>query len=361
MRSLRLRLTLWFGVSFVLVVAVFMAVTYVHLRHELIQERWERAHPDHPDWVLHGSFSESEVQDILHELIKLSLLYSIPFVVAALIASFFLAKKSLRPVADLNAQLQRLGARDLGRKLVLPEADAEFRDLLVHLNDLLGRLDRSFAQLNEYSAKVAHELRTPLTILRLKIEQAAGKIAPELAEEVQDELHRLTHYVEQSLLVARAEHGRLELQEGPTDLVPVLQDVTADFQLLCEQEGRELRFTGPPSARIRIDVRYARQVLHGLLGNALRHGRGPIHLRLHIRRRQLHCRIFNRRTRPPSTAQDNHTIGLRVIRAILDAHGDVQYRVRHDATRYLVHLTCPLTQESSATKNGPSHAPASGR
>jgi signal transduction histidine kinase len=345
MRSLRLRLTLWFGVSFVLAVAVFTAVTYVHLRHELVRERWERAHPDHPDWVLHGSYSEAEVQDITHELIKLSLLYSIPFVVAALITSFLLAKKSLRPVADLNAQLQRIGARDLGRKLTLPEADVEFRDLLLHLNDLLGRLDSSFTELNEYSAKVAHELRTPLTILRLKIEQAAGKIDPDLAEEVQDELHRLTHYVEQSLLIARAEHGKLVLHKAPTDLVPVLEDVVADFQLLCQQEGRAVRFTAPPSAWIQIDARYARQVLHGLLGNALRHGRGTIHLRLRLRGGQLHCRIFNRCSRPASSARDNHTIGLRVIRAILDAHGNVQYRVRCDTTRYLVHLACPLTED----------------
>ena len=33
-------------------------------RHELRVERWERAHPDHKDWTLHGSYSEAEVDDI---------------------------------------------------------------------------------------------------------------------------------------------------------------------------------------------------------------------------------------------------------------------------------------------------------
>jgi len=105
--------------------------------------------------------------------------------------------------------LQSIGPGTLGRKVELPEADEQFVSLLGHLNDMLGRLELSFSEMSEYAAKVAHELRTPLSIIRLKVEQSQGRIDAELAEELQEELLRLTHVVEQSLLIAKAEQGRL--------------------------------------------------------------------------------------------------------------------------------------------------------
>lgn len=56
------------------VIALFLSIAYWHLEHELRQEKWERVHPDHPDWILHGSYSDAEVRDIVGELIKSSLL-----------------------------------------------------------------------------------------------------------------------------------------------------------------------------------------------------------------------------------------------------------------------------------------------
>lgn len=57
-----------------MVIALFLSIAYWHLEHELRQEKWERVHPDHPDWILHGSYSDAEVRDIVGELIKSSLL-----------------------------------------------------------------------------------------------------------------------------------------------------------------------------------------------------------------------------------------------------------------------------------------------
>ena len=74
MNSLRWRIALWFTVSLLAVAAVFVAVTDLHLRHELRVEKWERTEPGQADWTLHGSYSEAEVDDIAGELWRLSLL-----------------------------------------------------------------------------------------------------------------------------------------------------------------------------------------------------------------------------------------------------------------------------------------------
>jgi len=78
-------------------------------------------------------------------------------------------------------------------------------------------LDISMPGMDGVSVTRAHELRTPLTLLRMRIEQSAAEIPPELSEQLQEELSRLSKFVERSLLAARAESGGLEFQRASVE------------------------------------------------------------------------------------------------------------------------------------------------
>ena len=78
MKALRWRLTLWFAASLLVVVSVLALSGLWHLDHELRQEKWERTHPAHPDWILHGSFTDREVQDIVGELARFWTMVGVP-------------------------------------------------------------------------------------------------------------------------------------------------------------------------------------------------------------------------------------------------------------------------------------------
>ena len=69
MRSLRLRLAMWFALGFVILAAVFTVVSYRELESELRFKTWQKDYPDHPDWQIHGSYSEAEVRDLVKELV----------------------------------------------------------------------------------------------------------------------------------------------------------------------------------------------------------------------------------------------------------------------------------------------------
>jgi signal transduction histidine kinase len=346
-KSLRTRLALWFGVSFLAVTAVFTFVTHWHLEDELRHKTWQKDYPDHPDWTLHGSFSESEVDDILEELIKASLIASIPLVALAAIIGYWLARKSLRPIASVNHQLQMKTPKNLGVPIELPEADAEFKDLLCQLNDLLKRLDVSFTEMNNYAAKVAHELRTPLAILRLKVEHAGHTVDPELAEELQSELHRLGHVVDQSLLIARAEHGRLSLRREPCDLQSIVADIVEDFQLLAREENRGLKFSGPTSAPIVADQSHLRQIIHNLLANALKHGQGDFLVNVRSAGTRQSLSIVNRVEWCSIDSEFALGLGLRVVKVLLRLDPEIHYRSRRANTYYGVRLSFPAAREGS--------------
>lgn len=344
MKSLRVRLTLWFALSFLAVTAGFMFFTYRHLDLELHKKTFQREFNINPNWILHGSYAEGEVREIMAELVVASLIYSLPLVLVTLLLGYYIARKSLSPVASLNRQLQAVSPRTLQQRVSLPEADEQFRDLVNHLNDMLARLQRSFNEMSEYAAKVAHELRTPLTILRLKVEQADGRIEADLAEELQSELHRLAHVVDQALLIAKADQGRLEWKVERFDLSALLGELVKDFHLLAAEEGREVRLDAPAQCFLETDPKYCKQILHSLLTNALMHGRGPIRLRLQARRGRVTLTLCNQVRSPTKASEATLGLGLRVVHALLALQPAIRFRQHHGRRFHATVLSCPAVK-----------------
>jgi signal transduction histidine kinase len=314
-----------------------MFLTYRHLDLQLRRRTFQREFDVNPTWILRGSFSEREVREIMGQLIVASLTYSLPLTLATLTLGYFVARKSLRPISRLNQQLEAVGPRTLDKRVELAEADEQFRDLLHHLNAMLARLEQSFSEMSEYAAKVAHELRTPLTILRLKVEQAQGRIEEGLAEELESELHRLAHVVDQSLLIAKADQGRLRWISEPFDFCTMLSDVVKDFRLLADYEGRNLECQFAVRCIVNADQRYCRQIVHTLLSNALTHGRADIRIRLIQCDTRVRFTVLNHVRHEPKRADQTLGLGLRVVQALLKQQPTLRFR-RRQGTRY--HATC---------------------
>lgn len=348
MKSLRARLTVWFAMSLVLVLVVFVAFTYRLLEAELRQKSWERDYPEHPDWTLHGSYSEAEVRDVMGELVKTSLTYGVPLALGTLLIGYWLARKSVKPIAVVNEQLQSIRAPNLSQRIQLPEVDREFRDLVHHINELLARLESSFNDMSEYAAKVAHELRTPLAILRLKVEQAGPQIQPELAEELQAELHQLAHVVDQSLLIAKAEQGRLILQPRRFDLGRLVAEMAEDFSLLACEEGRVMNLGPMPSSDVVADIKYIRQIVHSFFANALKHGQGEIRVKLRTINGSHVLIVANRRRSPHSTQPKTLGLGLRVVDTLLNLDPNITSRRRRSLNCYAIQLAFPAADRLDA-------------
>jgi signal transduction histidine kinase len=341
MKSLRWRLTLWFAASLLVVVVALMGAALWHLDYELRREKWEHTRPSQPDWVLHGSFTDQEVRDILGELAGFWLLVGVPLVGVAMAAAYFIALRSTRPVQQINQQLDRLGAATLSQQIQAPDTDPEIGQLVRHFNELLGRLETSFAHLQSYTAQVAHELRTPLQLMRLRIEANAAAMEPALAEELQEELARLSNYVETALAIARAEQGRLELSSEIIVVRTFLADPLELFSRLAEAEGRMLRWSCPDGLAVRADRAALKQILFNLLNNALKHGAGSIQLRVKSRARGVSILIGNVMAQPPRPPAAGLGIGLRLVNAFAQQMPGAHFRSRRGRNFYWTQLRLP--------------------
>ena len=341
MKSLRTRLTLWFTLGFVIVTAIQITLTYRRLDLELRKDTFERENKINPNWILHGSYTEEEIESIMAELLRSSLVFSVPLVLLIIALGYYIARQSLRPIENLNRQLQSVNPGTLGRKVELPEGDEQFRSLTRHLNDMLARLEQSFLEMSEYAAKVAHELRTPITILRHKVEQSQGKIDPDMAEDLQEELLRLNHVVEQSLLIAKAGQGRLAWRSELVDLSSLATELVRDFDLLATAQDRKIQFHAEPGHVVETDAKYCKQILHALLTNALIHGRGDIRVRLIGRGRRVSFATVNEVRSTPTASELTLGLGLRVVRALVGQQPTLRFRQHHGSRHHASCLSFP--------------------
>lgn len=319
-KSLQMRLTVWFAASLLTVVAVFIYIVHSHLRTELREEQWERVHPDNPDFVLHGSYSEAEINDIVGELLQISLAYLFPVAALAAGIGLYLARKSLLPVDAINGQLAGIGGRSLGKRIDVSEADKELQTLSNSINALLERIEHSYRDVSEFAARVAHELRTPLTLMRLQLEDSATRIDPCVAESLQDELRRMEAYVEQCLLIARAERGQIEVHKEPVQLGAIVSDVVEPFLLLAREQQRHIEINDGWAGTVNAAPWIVGQLVHNLLSNALAHGTGTIEVSIEgSPTSSLTVRNTIREPRHSGTG-----LGLRIVNALIEAHGDLR-------------------------------------
>jgi signal transduction histidine kinase len=342
MKALRWRLTLWFAISLLLVVTVLMVSAHWNLDYELRKEKWERTHPAHPDWILHGSFTDDEVHDILGELGRFWVIVGVPLVGLAIGSAYLIARRSMRPIERINQQLTHLDIQSLSEPIRSTDADPEIGELVRHFNDLLGRLQISFTHLQEFTGQVAHELRTPLQLMRLRIEANAAVMKPELAEELQEELGRLSSYVERALTIARADQGRLELHPEPVPLKEFLTDALEPFTRLALTEDRRLLWSCPDGIVILADPSALKQVLFNLMSNAMKHGDKDILLRVRLRGRDAILLLGNRAASGSDTSHRSLGIGLRLVQALTHQMEKARLTIRH-RNFFWIKLQLPTT------------------
>jgi signal transduction histidine kinase len=129
----------------------------------------------------------------------------------------WLARRLLRPVADLSELISDIEATDLSERLAWTGPDDELGRLCTTFDRLLDRLEYAFDHQRRFTADASHELRTPISVMRAEIELAlarerdAGDYRRAL-QRLQAETTRLEALIESLLLTARGASGTAALQ-----------------------------------------------------------------------------------------------------------------------------------------------------
>ena len=162
-------------------------------------------------------FPGSDRDEIL-VVVRVLTIAGLVVLIASAALAWSMAGRVLRPVRELTATAQRISETDLSQRIEVDGRD-ELAELGETFNAMVERLDVGFAQQRQFLDDVAHELRTPITIVQGHLD-LLGDDPDDRAESiaiVNDELDRMNRYVNDLLVLAKAESGEF-LRLGPVDL-----------------------------------------------------------------------------------------------------------------------------------------------
>lgn len=194
----------------------------------------------------------------------------------SVIGGWFLAHTSLKPVDTITRTAQKISAQNLNQRLPSAGIDDELGRLTATFNDMIGRLQESFAQIQRFSADASHELRTPLTIMRGEIEVALRRKripAPtrDLLTSIHDELIRLSSIVESLMTLIKSESGRLSFQFDDVPLDALMRELAEDALVLAAPKKIKVEVGVLEHLTVRGDSARLRQLLLNLLENAVKY------------------------------------------------------------------------------------------
>jgi signal transduction histidine kinase len=187
---------------------------------------------------------------------------------------YLVARRVLKPVRSITETARRASHEHLGERLALSGPRDELRELAETFDDMLDRLDRSFAAQRQFVANSSHELRTPLTAMRTAIDVTLAKPGrtqrqlEDMAVRVRRSTEQAQHMVEALLTLTVSEQGGQHSEQ--LDLAALAEDA-------LDQAGDGIR-----QADLHVDAALARAPMRGdehlvermvwnLVDNAVRH------------------------------------------------------------------------------------------
>jgi heavy metal sensor kinase len=259
---------------------------------------------------------------------------------------YVLARKALAPMERLRRSAEEITAERLDRRLPVLNPKDELGRLTETFNAMIGRLERSFAEIRRFTADASHELRTPLTAIRTEAEVALARPL-DLAEHQQllgsilEECDRLTRLADQLLSLAREDARAARQVHEPVDLAALVETVAETVRPLADVKGVGLRVKAHEPVFVRGDAARLREVFFNILDNAIKYtpGDGTVEVRVGCSGPEAvvtvqdtgvgiaaeHLpRVFDRFYRVDkarSRAEGGTGLGLSIAQSIVAAHG----------------------------------------
>jgi len=230
-----------------------------------------------------------------------------------------LARRALAPVDAMVEAARRIGAEDLSQRLAARAPTDELGRLAGVLNDMLGRLQRSFEAVQQFSADAAHELRTPLTILKGEIEVAL-RLSPGEAEyrrvlhSCLEEVDRLHGLVQDMLFLARSDSGHLRPDGLAIDISEVTSEVGGALRALADARDIRLSVTADPGLWVAGSRSMLFRLVFNLGENAIAYTPAGGAVDVELRREQDRARLTVRDTGPGIAAAERPLIFDRFYR-----------------------------------------------
>ncbi|MCD4685740.1 MAG: HAMP domain-containing protein, partial [Anaerolineae bacterium] len=176
------------------------------------------------------------VDAAIDRLTKIMLIGGTAVLLLALLLGDYLTRHALLPIDTIAQTAQQItAADDLSRRIPYDGPHDELGQLTHTFNKTLERLEQLFNVQRRFVADVSHEMRTPLTTIRGNMDLMRRYGADEeMMVAIESEARRMSRLVDDLLLLAKADVGRLTMEHRLVSVDTLVLEVYNQARLFSE-------------------------------------------------------------------------------------------------------------------------------
>lgn len=233
--------------------------------------------------------SLERIDTTLSKLLYFELIAIPVALVFAIAVGMFLASRALKPVVKITQLAESIKAIDMSGRIDLDLPDDELGRLAKTFNDMLARLEESFASQRRFISEAAHELRTPLTIMKgtTEVLLARERTLAEYREALEDlrvEIDHLAELAEDLLTLSHSNAERPALDIQDLDLDEAVRSAVSLITPLATNNRTEVELVSSGSIRFQGDRNKLIRMFLNLLDNAVKYSPRGSKISVSIRR-----------------------------------------------------------------------------
>ncbi len=184
----------------------------------------------------------------------------------------FAIRKALTPIQNLSEQVAKVEAGSLHNRLIATNVPSEISPLVDRLNQLLARLEQSFARERQFNNDLAHELRTPLAAMRTTSEVALKWPEQSSSEDFQyiaESSAQLQQTIDSLLSLARIENSSAETLLEQVNITTLIEECLSLQTNQIQQRNITISQLVTQDQYIVSDPRLLRVIFSNLISNAV--------------------------------------------------------------------------------------------
>ncbi|MFZ0023098.1 ATP-binding protein [Acinetobacter sp.] len=209
-------------------------------------------------------------------------------------------RRQLRPLNKISRAIGSKTAQDLS-PIKTPDPEiTELQPIIRQLNAMLGRLEKSLAAEQRFTADASHELRSPLSAIQMRLQVLKRKYQddaqlPQALQLIQNDVNRGTQVLENLLLLARLDPERTEqLPPQTINLKNLVQEALQALQPFAQEKDIHWNLN-LEDAVIEANQELIFSCIRNLVDNAIRYTppQGKVEIRTVIEQKQIQLLIEN--------------------------------------------------------------------
>lgn len=216
------------------------------------------------------------MDEIFHSLAYIYVIGIVACVVTAGGVGSFLARKALKPVAEITKMARKIGAENLNERINIRGPKDEIGMLASTINEMIGRLEKSFKQIKQFTGDASHELKTPLTILKGEMEIALRskddvEAMREALKSSLEEIDRMSYIVRNLLDLAKMDVEREATAGETVNLDRIVADRFEHFRRFALDSGVDMAILMNRPVIVHGNPIRLSQLVYNLIDNALKY------------------------------------------------------------------------------------------